>query len=105
MNSISPNNNCNRTTGAGCVNPPNGASFYPFFSTRNTDDTEGCMWQLGGAQIPGTSNTFGGTSTAEYGPLLLSLYQVFGSTTLPSFRYNNFRQILNTNPCRNGEGD
>jgi hypothetical protein len=105
IHSLSPNNNCNRTTGAGCVNPPNGASFYPFFSTRNTDDTEGCMWQLGGAQIPGTSNTFGGTSTAEYGPLLLSLYQVFGSTTLPSFRYNNFRQILNTNPCRNGEGD
>jgi hypothetical protein len=28
--SFSPNNNCNRTTGAGCVNPPNGASFYPF---------------------------------------------------------------------------
>jgi hypothetical protein len=103
IHSLSPNNNCNRTTGAGCVNPPNGASFYPIFSTRNSDDTERCMWQLGGALIPGTSNTFGGTSTAEYGPLLLSLYQLFGSTTVPSFRYNNFRQVLNTNPCRNGE--
>ena len=102
--SFSSNNNCNRTTGAGCVNPPNGASFYPFFSTRNTDETESCMWQLGGAHIPGTSNTFGGTSTAEFGPLLSSLYQAFGAQA-PSFRYNNFRQILNTNPCRNGGGD
>src|SRR5262249_34198408 len=24
---------CNRSTGANCVNPPNGAQFYPFFST------------------------------------------------------------------------
>ncbi|GAC1673834.1 MAG: hypothetical protein NVS9B2_22720 [Steroidobacteraceae bacterium] len=102
VSSLSPNNNCNRTTGAGCVNPPKGASFYPIFSTRNSDDTERCMWQLGGANIPGTSNTFGGTSTAEYGPLLLSLYQKFGSSTVPVFRYNNFRQVLN-NPCRSGE--
>jgi hypothetical protein len=102
--SFSSNNNCNRTTGVGCVNPPNGASFYPFYSTRNTDETESCMWQLGGAHIPGTSNTFGGTSTAEFGPLLSSLYQAFGSQA-PSFRYNNFRQILNTNPCRNGDGE
>jgi hypothetical protein len=102
--SLSTNNNCNRTTGAGCVNPPNGASFYPIFSTRNTDETEGCMWQLGGANIPGTSNTFGGTSTAEYGPLLLSLYQRFG-TNAPVYRYNNFRQVLSANPCLNGQGD
>ena len=25
---------CNRTTGADCVNPPRGAAFYPFYSTR-----------------------------------------------------------------------
>src|SRR5205823_3302960 len=31
--SLSPNNNCNRSTGAGCVNPPNGANFYPFYTT------------------------------------------------------------------------
>jgi len=106
VNSISPNNNCNRTTGVGCVNPPNGASFYPFFSTRNTDETERCMWQLGGANIPGTSNTFGGTSTAEYGPLFLSLYQAFGTNPpAPVYRYNNFHRVLNTNPCRNGDED
>jgi hypothetical protein len=88
--------------GQGCVNPPQGASFYPIFSTRNTDDTEGCMWQLGGVNIPGTSNTFGGTSTAEYGPLLSLAYPA-GPTT--SVRYNDFRQVLNTNPCRSGEGE
>ncbi len=46
-------NNCDRTTGAGCVNPPNGATFYPIFSTRG--GFGGCLWQLGGANIPGTT--------------------------------------------------
>jgi hypothetical protein len=45
----------------------------------------------------GTTNTFGGTSTAEFGPLLQSVYPVAGF--VPSFRYNNFRNILSTNPC------
>jgi hypothetical protein len=102
-NSDSPNNHCNRTTGAGCVNPPIGASFYPLFSTRRTEETERCMWQLGGANIPGTSNTFGGTSAAEFGPLLSLVYQT-GPTTTES-RYNDFRRVLHTNPCRNGEGE
>jgi len=86
---------CDRTTGANCVNPPVGADFYPIFSTRNTDD--GCRWQLGGANIPGTKNTFGGNSTAEFGPLLLSVYP--GPGFRPIFRYNNFRRILSFNPC------
>ena len=51
------------------MNPPNGATFYPIFSTRGGSGE--CLWQVGGANIPGTKNTFGGTSTAEYGPLLL----------------------------------
>jgi hypothetical protein len=96
-------NSCNRTPGTGCANPPVGASFYPFFSTRNSDDTERCLWQLGGADITHTSNTFGGSSTAEYGPLLKLLYQTGPTATI--LRFNNFRQILNTNPCRSGEGD
>jgi hypothetical protein len=101
---LTPPNHCNRTTGAGCVNPPVGASFYPIFTIRSTGESERCMWQLGGANIPGTSNTFGGTSTAEYGPLLASLYQAFGAQSA-SFRFNNFRKILNPNPCPAGEGD
>ncbi len=87
--------NCNRSTGANCVNPPPGANFYPIFSTRNTID--GCRWQFGGPGIPGTKNTFGGTSTAEFGPLLFSDYPGPGFT--PIHRTNNFRRILSSNPC------
>jgi hypothetical protein len=86
---------CNRTTGANCLNPPPGAQFYPIYSTRGSGP--GCQWQLGGANIPGTRNTFGGTSTAEYGPLLLLTYP--GTGFKPTQRFNNFRQILSRNPC------
>ncbi len=90
---------CDRTTGVGCVNPPPGAAFYPIFST--TQRLGGCQWQLGGAHILGTRQTFGGTSTAEFGPLLLTTY---ASASADGFvnRYNNFRQILPMNPCRSG---
>lgn len=95
--SASSNNNCNRSTGAGCVNPPNGASFYPIFTTTSTSGLGKCAWQEGGANIPGTTNTFGGTSTAEYGPLLRLNYA--SSPTTFSSRFNDFRQILGNNPC------
>ena len=65
---------CNRTTGADCVNPPAGAKFYPFFTTRV--DHGQCSWQEGGNFIPGTVNHFGGNSTTAFGPLLLTPYQV-----------------------------
>ena len=87
---------CDRTTGTGCVNPPPGTSFYPIFSTTRTGGE--CRWQLGGPYIPGTQNTFGGTSAAEYGPLLLTTY-ASGSAAGFVNRYNNFRQILPRNPC------
>ncbi len=100
---------CNRNTGENCVNPPAGANFYPIFTTGggdehgngHGDDHGSCVWQLGGTHIGGTTNTFGGNSTAEYGPLLQSHYPGAGFT--PRFRYNNFRQILNSNPCRAGD--
>ncbi|HEY3184862.1 MAG TPA: hypothetical protein VGJ77_18625 [Gaiellaceae bacterium] len=76
-------------------NPPPGANFYPIYSTGAFNGA--CIWQLGGPRIKGTTNTFGGTSTAEFGPLLQSVYPVAGFA--PSFRYNNFRNILSTNPC------
>ena len=85
---------CNRTTGANCVNPPPGAQFYPLFTTRNT--ITGCQWQFGGANIPGTTNTFGGNSTAEFGPLLQLTYPTAAG---PVQRFNNFRQVLSRNPC------
>jgi len=81
--------------GSGCVNPPVGASFYPFYSTTSIGGQ--CMWQLGGDFIPGTTNDFGGNSTAEYGSLLSLAYP--GGHSQPTFRFNNFRNILQNNPC------
>ena len=103
---------CDRNTGENCVNPPPNANFYPIFTTGSGnggggdhghswhEGDNGCVWQLGGTHIRGTTNTFGGNSTAEYGPLLRSHYPGVGFT--PRFRYNNFRQILSRNPCRAG---
>jgi hypothetical protein len=99
----SPNNNCQRhvfnpmdpSPGAGCINPPNGATFYPIFTTATVDGA--CVWQEGGALIPGTTNTFGGTSTAEYGPLTESVYPSAGNSTQGIFE--NFHQTLDKNPC------
>ena len=87
---------CNRDTGAGCSNPPPGSNFYPFFSSRS-DGSVGCFWQLGGANIPGTTNTFGGNSSTEFGPLLFLDYPGPGFT--PIHRTNDFRQVLPNNPC------
>jgi hypothetical protein len=81
--------------GEGCVNPPVGANFYPFYSIRG--GTSKCTWQLGGASIPGTTNTFGGSSTVEFGSLLLSAYPAANGQ--PTLRYNNFRNVLSSNPC------
>src|SRR6478609_5229555 len=70
---------CDRVTGANCVNPPAGAQFYPFFTTTFRHGV--CNWQQGGRFIPGTVNKFGGSSTAEFGPLLRTLYPEAGFTT------------------------
>jgi len=88
---------CDRTTGEGCTNPPPGAAFYPIFTTNHSELFDGCFWQLGGTHIDGTSNTFGGTSTTEYGPLLQLAYPSVGG---PVLRYNDFRNVLPNNPCR-----
>jgi hypothetical protein len=106
---------CNRFTGAGCVNPPPGADFYPIYTTgrsaphfwQDSIDTEdeqdqpaGCVWQFGGAGIKGTTNTFGGDSTSEYGPLLFSFYP--NPNPAVRLRTNNFRNVLTSNPCPAG---
>jgi hypothetical protein len=87
---------CDRTTGANCVNPPNGAQFYPFYSTTVRHGT--CTWQEGGKYLPATTNNFGGSSTAEYGPLLKTVYPEPGFTTAEL--YNNFNSGDMANPCR-----
>jgi hypothetical protein len=55
------------------------------------------VWQLGGTELKGTANAFGGNSTAEFGPLLFSVYPGGGFT--PINRTNNFRNALDSNPC------
>jgi hypothetical protein len=80
--------------GTGCVNPPAGAEFYPFYTTRGGEGS--CTWQFGGANIPGTQQTFGGSSTAEFGPLL---EEGFPTPAGIALRYREFRQVLSSNPC------
>jgi hypothetical protein len=90
--------NCDRSTGAGCTNPPPNADFYPIFSTTRgaRANSRSCLWQEGGTHIPGTKNTFGGTSTTEFGGLLQLTYP--GPGFQPIFRYNDYRRVLD-NPC------
>jgi hypothetical protein len=91
---------CNRFTGANCNNPPPGSHFYPIYSTAKTNrdfSAQGCAWQLGGAGIKNTTNTFGGNSTNEFGPLLFSFYPTPNPAT--RLRTNNFRNVLSSNPC------
>ena len=90
---------CNNSTGANCVNPPAGAQFYPFFSTRT--DHGSCAWQEGGPFIPGTTNDFGGSSTTEFGPLLFTLYPAAGFT--PVVATDNFNSGDMPNPCPVGD--
>jgi hypothetical protein len=87
--------NCDVRSGNGCQNPPAGAQFYPIFSTTENLAHQ-CMWQLGGANIPGTLNNFGGTSTAEYGDLFPL---VFAGPNGPSIEKLNYHQVLG-NPCK-----
>jgi hypothetical protein len=79
--------------GAGCVNPPPGAQFYPSYSTTSSNGT--CVWQEGGKYLP-SKNRFGGEK-AQFGSLLLTKYAGLGWK--PAGRYNNFRRILDHNPC------
>jgi hypothetical protein len=93
--------NCNRFTGANCVNPPPGSNFYPIYttgtSTQNPSANGHCIWQFGGPYLKGTTNTFGGNSAAEYGPLLFSNYP--NPNPALRIRTNNFRNVLSSNPC------
>jgi len=94
--------NCNRFTGANCVNPPPGSNFYPIYTTGSstqTPDTNGhCVWQFGGPYLKGTTNTFGGNSAAEFGPLLFTFYP--NPNPAIRLRTNNFRNVLSSNPCQ-----
>ena len=91
--------NCDRFTGTNCVNPPPGSNFYPIYTTGTSNGTPSghCVWQFGGTHIKGTTNTFGGNSASEFGPLLFSFYP--NPNPAVRLRTNNFRNILSSNPC------
>ena len=100
----SPNNNCQRhvfnpmdpSPGSGCIPLPNGATFYPIYSTT-TDSNGSCLWQEGGGSIPGTVDNFGGTPAAEYGAIQDQIYPAPGFTTQGI--YETFHNTLGNNPC------
>lgn len=74
-----------------------GAALGPASVIRGPPLVPACEWQLGGPFIPGTTNEFGGNSAAEFGPLLSLAYPAANGA--PTFRYNNFRNVLGSNPC------
>jgi hypothetical protein len=86
---------CDLNTGANCVDPPNGAQFYPFFTTGIHDGL--CTWQEGGNSIPGTINHFGGGANAEFGSALRVVEPVGGFTTRT--RIQDFNSGDRSNPC------
>jgi hypothetical protein len=91
---------CNRTTGAGCTNPPRTddgalAAFYPYFSTVNNNGT--CNWGAGDT-LPNTINNFGGSS-AEYGSLYPQTYWVAGGHGATQATINDYHSATFANPC------
>ena len=64
---------------------------------RNSGYGAACAWAFGN-DIPGhTVTDFGGLN--QYGPLLRLRYLAFGGQGATLTRLNNFRQILDSNPC------
>ena len=98
---VSPFNPCNRSTGSGCVKPPLtddhvAVDFYPFYSA-STGYGPACAWAFGN-DIPGHSiNDFG--KIDQYGPLLRLSYLAFGGLGATTTRFNDFRNVLSSNPC------
>jgi hypothetical protein len=90
------NPQCDGATGMHCFNPPLGAKFYPIFTLTHSGGH--CWLQQGGPLIPGTSNTFGGTSATEYGttPLFVT-YANAGWQ--PITLAEDFHRDLGGNPC------
>jgi hypothetical protein len=104
---------CNRNTGAGCTNPPAGASFYPFFTTGTAEPDLGgpglplrheredaCLWREGGRFLPDTRPDNYTSAAQEFDGLLTLTYP--GPGFRPIQRINNYRRILDFNPCPAG---
>ena len=101
---------CNRTSGAGCTNPPPSddggpVNFYPFYSLQSgaAFDTS-CEFAIGDGGIPNTFNAFTGNSL-EYGTRpTAKTYWVFGGGGATASRYNAYIGAVHsgsTNNCNN----
>ena len=90
--------NCITPSGLNCTNPPNGAQFYPIYSTASSGPVS-CVWHFGDTQIANTTDLFGGDSTAEFGPLLNTFYPGFGGPVDFGFDFENYHRTLANNPC------
>ena len=86
---------------------PSQSEFYPFYSTNDGSalgDNHGrvdhirCVWTEGGPAYPGTTNNFGGSSATEFGQVAEESWYP-GPGFQPIYRWNNYRNILSTNPC------
>ena len=98
-NSDSAPNSCDKNTGANCTLIPKTdenvpADFYPFFSSHNPANAP-CEWLLGN-DVPGLTTVDYGQNS-QYGTLLQLTYESLHGATIT--RYNDFRQVLNGNPC------
>ena len=88
---------CDRTTGANCVNPPNGAQFYPFFTTALTSGS--CTWQEGGRLHPRHDEPLRRQLDRRVRPAAADRLPGRRASR-PSRRYNNFNSGDLRNPCR-----
>ncbi len=113
ISEFATNPNCDIFAGTGCTNPPAGTQFYPIYSTTRhhagDGDDGGCSWQLGGPNIPGTENNFGGTATTEYGGELFVFFPGAADANHPNgttiSEVDDFRRIIPHNPCMHGGDD
>jgi len=87
---------CDRLSGAHCVNPPRGAKFYPIYTLARANGK--CWLQQGGTHIPGTTNRFGGSVRTEYGHKVL--FVTYADVGFKPIRLaEDFRRDLHGNPC------
>ncbi len=88
---------CDTSTGTGCTLIPttddgSPATFYPFYSITNVNGI--CVWRFGN-HIPGSTNDF--KQNQQYGTLLSLSYTAEGGGFVTA--YEDFRQVLSSNPC------
>ncbi|HEX6351341.1 MAG TPA: hypothetical protein VF160_18350 [Candidatus Dormibacteraeota bacterium] len=98
---VSPVNGCDRNTGVNCrliplTDDAVPVDFYPFFSSTGGYQST-CAWIIGN-DVPGhTVSDFGKNN--QYGTLLPLNYLIFGGQGTAFHRFNDFRQVLSSNPC------